>query len=199
MIPLGSWVEPLIIPAGKFANTFAASVTSANASIPSNLSNISSDINPQLSVSAKLRATLSPSDELIENPVPLTVLVKLVETFVTFAVLVATSDAIEELNEVNEPDIIVGVNAFTNAIVANSESINAPAAATFVASVTSAIASIPSSLFFNVVVKSFAVWAGRDVSKEPSPTKEPVNEPVNGRVMYQTELNHLLFQQVIVL
>jgi hypothetical protein len=37
MIPLGSWVEPLMIPFGKFANTFAASVTSANASIPSNL------------------------------------------------------------------------------------------------------------------------------------------------------------------
>ena len=53
---------------------------------------------------------------------------------------------------------------------------------TFAASVTSAEASIASNLFFNVVVKSFAVWAGRDVSKEPSPTKEPVNEPVNGRV-----------------
>jgi hypothetical protein len=135
-----------------------------------------------LSVSAKLRATLSPSDELIENPVPLTVLVKLVETFVTFAVLVATSDAIEELNEVNEPDIIVGVNAFTNAIVANSESINAPAAATFVASVTSANNSIPSSLFFRVVVKFSSDAPLIPVIPLPSPANEPVKDPVNGSV-----------------
>ena len=59
---------------------------------------------------------------------------KSVLTFVAFAVFVAISEAIEELNAVCEPDIIVGVNAFTNAIVVNSESITAPAAVTLVVS-----------------------------------------------------------------
>ena len=54
------------------------------------MSYISSDIRPQLSVVAKVNATLSPSDELIENPVPLTVLDKLVDTLVALALFVAT-------------------------------------------------------------------------------------------------------------
>ena len=76
---------------------------------------------------------------------------KLVVTLVALAVFVATSAAIEELNAVCEPDIIVGVSAFTNAIVANSVSINAPAEVTLSVSVTSADASIPSNLSNSVV------------------------------------------------
>ena len=171
-----------MIPEGKFANTFVASVTSADASIPSNLSNIAFVITPATDVDAAPIATLSPSDEFIVTFVSDAVLVKFVETFVAFAVLVATSDVIDALTEVNEPEMEAAVNTLINANAETSESINAPAAVTFVASVTSADASIASNLFFRVVVKSFAVWAGREVNADPSPTKEPVNDPVNGVV-----------------
>ena len=53
---------------------------------------------------------------------------------------------------------------------------------TFAASVTSALASIASNLFFNVVVKSFSVCDGREVNPLPSPANDPVKDPVNGSV-----------------
>jgi hypothetical protein len=65
--------------------------------------------------------------------------------------LVATSDAIEELNEVKDPDTLTA-NCAEPLMIPFGKFAN-----TFAASVTSANASIPSNLFFNVVVKSFAV------------------------------------------
>ena len=59
--------------------------------------------------------------------------------------------------------IIPDENVLTPAIVSSPVFITAPAAATLVASVTSADASMASNLLFNVVVKSFSV-------RPPSPT-----------------------------
>ena len=56
------------------------------------------------------------------------------------------SDARDADTEVNDPEILAAVKAFTVAISDNSESINAPAEVTLAVSVTSALASIPSNL-----------------------------------------------------
>ena len=53
------------------------------------------------------------------------------------------------LNVGDAPLITDWSNAFTSAILASSLSINAPAAVTFVVSVTSALASIPSNLLWS--------------------------------------------------
>ena len=57
------------------------------------------------------------------------------------------------LNVGDAPLITDWSNAFTSAILASSLSINAPAAVTFVVSVTSALASIPSSLLWSAASK----------------------------------------------
>ena len=69
------------------------SVTSASNSISSNLSNISSDITPQLFVSAKGSSALVPSEDTTCNLVPSLLTDKLVDTFVTLLVLAATAEA----------------------------------------------------------------------------------------------------------
>ena len=98
-------------------------------------------------------------------------------TFDVFAVnlasLAVTLVENEALAALIEPEIVAAVNPFIKARDVTSESIKAPAAVTFVASVTSADASIASNLFFNVVVKLLSVSPLIPVIPEPSPENPP--------------------------
>ena len=87
-----------LVPAVKAATTLAVSVTSALASIPSSLVAWSSLITPQADVVAAGSDTLSPSDEFTVKDVPFAVAVKLVTTFVLFAVLATISSHLAALN-----------------------------------------------------------------------------------------------------
>ena len=89
------------------------------------------------------------TSESIKAPAEVTFVV----SAVNLASLVVTLVLNEALAAVNEPEIPVAVRVFTVAISDNSESISAPAAVTFVVSVTSA----PSSTFISPLNSAYVL------------------------------------------
>ena len=105
------WVNFLISFGFRWPSKKTMSRRIALVSMPSSLSNISSDIIPQLSVSANVKEAFVPSDDVTVNAEPDAETPRLVETLVLLAVLAAIAVFIElaSLSAVTASSAILGV------------------------------------------------------------------------------------------